>query len=729
MLLFAEDWNKEISVEVAGLGQAWLRPVVHYDTANKSFIKQAMVLRKMGIANYNWHLALYQPELANYDPHDLKDSSTELRQRIALECKINPAYFFREVVRIPTAGGDPVPFGAHRGNLSMIWCFYNFISYIAIWPRQQGKTFTACTIDVHTMYIAGRNIEILLYTKDAELVQTNVNRIKSIRNALPKYLIHEQVADVENKEGLSYEKLQNKYRTAVASADKLRADIIGRGATVPRILFDEPGFCTNIDITYPIMMFATLAAVANAKARGQPHSNILTTTAAPIDTARGRFTFNLVNKAMPFTEKLYDLQNHEALKSIVRTNSANGLMNGTYSYLMLGKTREWFEEACRIGEATKEVNDRELLNMWISGSELSILDPATISILNAHRHEPNHTEFIHDYVVKWYVTETFRTSSAFLQRKYILGMDSSENIGEDFTTLVMIDVTDMSVVCTFRCNETNTVKLGMFIAEFLVKYPNVTFIPEHKSTGGAIIDAVTLGLRQNRINPFRRIFSEIVQKRADPKFAHISLDAPDLADTSAKRYLGFCTTGQTRPYLYKNTLKKAASLNATRVHDVTLISELSALATKNGRIDHTEGGHDDMVIAWLLGCWMIFFGENLQYYGIDVRSILMSVTADGGTIDPLHRARQLDLRRQIKYYDDLIALTPSPILKNMYRQKILLLQDQLDHTVTVEPIAVSKITHDADEYGNTLYTPQEFARTATAMRGMDDNVRRVINFL
>jgi len=717
MILFQQDWARE-------------RAVIHDETNNKSFIRISMVLRRLGIMNHAFPLALHQADLAPYDPHNLTDPSEELRLRIALECKFNPFYFFREVLRIPASGGAPIPINANRGVLAMLWCFFNNISYIAIQPRQTGKTVIACGIGVWTIYIGGNNLEMSLYTKDTALVQANVGRIKTMRDALPKYLHHPTVKDTDNVEGLSYSMLGNRYRTAIAQKDKQGADNLGRGMTSTPIHIDEPGFCTNIDITYPVMMLSTIAAVNSARSRGQPHANLLTTTAAPIDTIRGRYTFGIVNRAMPFSESLYDLQNNEKLKEVVHANSSNSMINGTFSYLMLGKDRKWYEDAVRISEASQDVNDRELLNMWTSGSDTSVLDPAIIKIINDHRREPEHTELIGDYVVKWYISERFRRSNEFFQRHYILGMDSSENIGEDFTTLVMIDVADMGVTCTFRCNESNTIKLAMFIAEFLMMYPNVTFIPERNSTGGAIIDVVTMIFQQNHVNPFRRIFNQVVQKRnEDEQMAAIALDSPDIIDTATKRYLGFRTDTKTRGFLYRNTLKKATTLNATRIFDTTLCSELSALAVVNGRIDHTEGGHDDTVIAYLLCCWLIFFGENLPYYGIDARSILRNVTADGSEIDPIYRDQQLALRRQIKHFESLISEAASPVLKNTYRQKIMLLQSQLDPSISIEPIGIATINQDVKDYGSSLYTPQEFAKQEKRSYGADETLRHILHLI
>lgn len=569
------------------------------------------------------------------------------------------------------------------------------------------NTFGACAIICYVMYIGGYNLEISLYTKDSDLVQANVGRIKAMRDGLPNYLVHKQIRDTDNKEGLSYEALKNRYRTAIAQKDKQGADNLGRGLTSPVVHGDEPAFCTNIEITYPVMMLSTVTAVENAKRAGQPHSNIFTTTAAPIDTARGRFAYEMVNKAMQFSELIYDLKNKEEAQALVRANSKNDMINGTFSYLMLGLTHKWYEDACRLSGATKEVNDRELLNEWKSGTDTALLDAETIKLINNNKHEPTFTEIISSYVIRWYLERSIVESSAFAQKRLILGMDSSENIGRDFTTLVLVDIATMAVVATFRCNESNTIKIGMFIAQFLLKYRNVTFIPERNSTGTAIVDTIIMMFQRNHVNPFRRIYNRVVQEYSTPEMQRINIDDASILDSSVRKHFGFRTTGKTRPYLYKNTLIKATTMNATRINDTVLIGELSTLSVINGRIDHTEDNHDDMVIAWLLACWLIYFGENLHYYGIDPRMIPTTITSNGEIVDPVRSQQQLQLRSLLKQYHDLLKNADSEVVRNFYMQKILQVQERLDHDIVVEPIGVTKVEQDELEYGRSLYTPQQ----------------------
>ena len=77
--------------------------IVDYDTKHASFIKMAMVLKDLGIKNNKFMLALYNPKLKGVDPYD-PDLDTETQLMIIKEIKINPWYYLREVVRVPSQG-------------------------------------------------------------------------------------------------------------------------------------------------------------------------------------------------------------------------------------------------------------------------------------------------------------------------------------------------------------------------------------------------------------------------------------------------------------------------------------------------------------------------------------------------------------------------------------------------------------------------------------------------
>ena len=101
-----------------------------------------MVLKKMGVKNHLFMLVLSQPELVGVDPHS-PNLTEEQKHRIAYEAKTNPWYFFRECLRVPSQGGEPVPYELHRANMALIWCFFNSVDTYLTMPRQKGKTVGA----------------------------------------------------------------------------------------------------------------------------------------------------------------------------------------------------------------------------------------------------------------------------------------------------------------------------------------------------------------------------------------------------------------------------------------------------------------------------------------------------------------------------------------------------------------------------------------------------------
>lgn len=213
-ILYLEDFHK-------------YKPHIHWRTKNNSFIRMSMVLKRMGITNNIFFLALLQPELELVNPHD-KNLNEITKAKILVECKLNPWYFFREVVRIPVSGDETIPFDLHRGNLAAIWTFLNDIDFGLIQPRQTGKTFGTQSIVCYYMYIMADGVDIGMFTKDADLVRDNVQRLKDIRDALPSWMVDKCGKDSDNKEGLSYFKKNNKYKTFTSAIDERGAYKQGR---------------------------------------------------------------------------------------------------------------------------------------------------------------------------------------------------------------------------------------------------------------------------------------------------------------------------------------------------------------------------------------------------------------------------------------------------------------------------------------------------------------------
>lgn len=119
----------------------------YYDTKtpNKSFLKVATDLKKLGIKNYYFMLEIYDISLINVDPYacDEKTGKSTLTKdqisRIMIECTKNPWYYLREICRIPESGmKNGVPYKANRGNIAQTWCLlHGFDSWLCL-PRRKS---------------------------------------------------------------------------------------------------------------------------------------------------------------------------------------------------------------------------------------------------------------------------------------------------------------------------------------------------------------------------------------------------------------------------------------------------------------------------------------------------------------------------------------------------------------------------------------------------------------
>ena len=154
--------------------------------------------------------------------------------------------------------------------------------------------------------------------------------------------------------------------------------------------------------------------------------------------------------------------------------------------------------------------------------------------------------------------------------------------------------------------------------------------------------------------------------------------------TKYKKHFGFATSGSgitSRTELYSTTLLSASKLIGHHVQDKTLIDQIAGLTTKNGRVDHQTGEHDDLVIAWLLGYWLISLGKNLNYYDINSRLILSSLknntSINKNPAEQYQAYEQMEIRNKIEeIYNLMLNERDEAVLRN-YEYKVRYLSSKL----------------------------------------------------
>lgn len=632
MILFYDDWDYYPSA------------TIHKETTNTSFIELAKLYRDMGIKNNAFHLALINPELRYVNPFD-PDLDERTISMITVECKINPWYFMREILRAPARGGtSAIPVRANRSNIALWWLFLNHCTTFLIQPRQTGKSFNTDGLMTWLLNVRCDNTSVTLLTKDDALRRKNIDRIKDIFSDLPPYLDMRGRNDSNNGEEVTIKGKGNTYSTIVGQSSPKAALKAARGFTTGIVHIDEGPFIPNIGIMIPAALPAMTAAIEGAMEAGAPYGIIYTTTAGRRDDPDGKFVYKMVMESMVLDErKLFDCKDQKEMEQVVRNHSnpdrslyRNGVyqVNCTFSHRQLGYTDEWLLEAM---ERTKSVGDdanRDYFNIWTAGNEkspLSVQDAEAIS--KGRKDDVEEVLYAEGCSLRWYIAEELRDT--YMQNNScVLGLDTSDASGSDDIGLVIIDVKSLQVIAAANYNNLNLFNFGKYILQLLVDNPKLIFIPEAKSSGIAILNYLLITLPSYGINPFKRIFNRIVQEKDDSEvgqenYREVMRDGKrELVCNKYKKSFGYATSGTgqySRDSLYGQCFRTAIANCKDKIFDPILSNQLLRLIIKNGRIDHDEYSHDDMVIAWLLAQWLVTNGKNLSAYDIEVEEVMSKV--------------------------------------------------------------------------------------------------------
>lgn len=560
---------------------------IDYLTKNNSFLKVHKLLKQKGVKNNAFFLETYDESLIGIDPFD-PNLSEETQHRIIIECTKNIWYFIRECVRISASGTSG--YELNLGNLAATWACINNFSNILILPRQCGKTFSLAVVYCYILYFAGDHTEMLTVAQNASKIADNMARIKSVRDNLPPYLILKNHKDRDGSELMDFKLLGNKLTNTTPGISRAAADSKGRGCSLPCVWIDEGCFCDNIESFYKAAVLAQTTVAKRAQKKGLPNFISFTTTAGYLNQESGIFMYNFLNNSFQFTDELYDYPIEE-IRKLIRNEAKRNFLFIEYEYWDLGKGDEYYDEQCKALFYNKDDIDREILNKWKTVSTVHPLGQEALALLSKHARNPNHIIVLNKiFRMKFYKDpETLDWG-----RPYVISGDCSNNVGADYSALVVTDPYTYEIVATVRTNMFSTMLFGKMIADLMTKYfyKSIAVI-ESNLNGLSVMDKIV----EENSDLLSRIYGEV-----DPK-------------TKEVKKLGFLTGQKSREILYGEILKIVVDDSYDRIYDKVIINEIESLITgRNGRIDHPVGGHDDLLISMLIGRWFLLYGDNIDRY-------------------------------------------------------------------------------------------------------------------
>lgn len=261
-----------------------------FNTKNKSFLQLYNDLYHLGIKNNKFFLRLYDRDLQGIDPYSpVLPKETQIKMYI--ECLINPWYWLREILRIPTDGmpieiGGGVPYQIDRNNAAGWYCFLNGIDHYRSKPRQTGKT-QDCVAQFNYAYNFGNMASTtLFFNKDQDQANINLYRLKCQRDMMPSWLQMRMVMTengkfdkgIDNTKSIRNPVNGNTIMTMGKATSKESAMKLGRGATAALQYYDEFDFIPYQTEIMNAASFAYSTAAKNASKHGAMFGRILSST-------------------------------------------------------------------------------------------------------------------------------------------------------------------------------------------------------------------------------------------------------------------------------------------------------------------------------------------------------------------------------------------------------------------------------------------------------------------
>ncbi|EBU6828130.1 hypothetical protein DKS90_24175 [Salmonella enterica subsp. enterica serovar Muenchen] len=361
-------------------------------------------------------------------------------------------------------------------------------------------------------------------------------------------------------------------------------------------------------------------------------------------------------------------------------------------------------------EGDKLQKDRDYMNIWTNGSAESPLTAEMVEMIMAGQREIDHIEISPEgYCINWYIPRG-QIETYMQNNKVVAGLDTSDAIGRDAIGLVMVDVETAEVVATGRFNKLSLLSFARWMANFMMRYKNVTLIPERKSSAIMLLDAIEEFLRQAGIDVFKRVYNTIVDRHADNPAMFEDLKLPlSMRDESwyaqRKRHLGFTTDARKRMELYSDILMEGIVETRGQLRDKMLCSEILGLVIKDGRVDHQDGMHDDMTFAWMLAMWFIKRAKKQIHYGIDPLKVMSRLPASvTGEIDPYEaylNQQQAKLRQRVAEIYELLKTETNGLILDRLEAELLTYKGKIRGEDSASVSIDAMITKAREERANT----------------------------
>jgi len=552
-------------------------------------------------------------------------TSSEILQEY-VKCIRNPEYAIGTYLETKdlTQGGF-VPFKLFPRQKEIIRAYEKHRFNLVTKPRQAGiSTTTQAYMSIKAGFCDPDSPEtILIIANKMKLAQKFVRGIKDYLLQLPRWVWGPEYYGTPEKEKkdifLSNSKIELELPNGTQIIAVATSEDALRGYTPTYLVFDEAAFIDNGAAVYTAAM-SSCATGGKVMLISTPNGMDPLYYKTYEQSKTGKNNYNIIemrwfedpryNKDLRWIKKDKDGNISEELEEIE--------FNVDKYHLMLKKgykaTSTWYESMCM----TLNNNARKIaqeLDVSFLGSGGNVIADEDIAY-----HEDNNVED-----PKWTTgieSEFWMWAKPVAGHEYILGSDVSRGDGEDSSTIWILDFTTMEQVFEYQGKVPPDV-LGEIIYEYGNMYEAYSVID---ITGGMGVSTVL--------------------KLIELKYKYLHYDEPRGKILNSKKHEleyhaknekmpGFNANGVRLPMIAH--LEFMIRSNGVKIKSRRTTSEMKTFIYKNGRPDHQDGYHDDLLMALGMPLWVLEHSfKKLKKLKTQSKAILSSWSVGGGAAKPVN---------------------------------------------------------------------------------------------
>jgi len=492
-----------------------------------------------------------------------------------------------------------VPFKLFYKQKEIIKAYENFNRNIVTKPRQAGvSTTTAAYIAVKTAFGDPENPnKVLLLANKQTLAQEFLKKVKGFLDQIPYWVwgLNEgtDYLDVNSKGHLLLKGNKCEIRALATSKDALR------GFTPTFLIMDEAAFIDKGDEVFGAAL-ASLGTGGNIALISTPNG-MDPLYYKTYDSARKKDNnFNIIEMRwyhdIRYNRGLYwhkENENNIKCETIGRRAlrweykgkiyETNENIIEHYDIMVDDGWKPlspWYDEmSADMGDPKKIAQE---LDVSFIGSGGNVIDDEFISF-----HEKNNVE--EPLLMAEVEKSMWIWKKPEEGHKYIMGVDVSRGDGKDSSTIVILDFQNLEQVAEFQHKLPPDI-----LAEIVYKYGNLynayTIVD---ITGGMGVATVLKLLEMD----YKYLHYD------DPKSRKLSEKYAKTVYKQGNKVPGF-NVGNTRLQMISE-FEEHIRENKTIIRSQRLISELRTFVYKNGRPDHMNGYHDDIIMAYAMPIFIV----------------------------------------------------------------------------------------------------------------------------